>query len=131
MAEALVPPHGSCIIKCKKCKGLYIPETIKTDSNSVRYDSCPFCGCRYNNEKNTIPVWMYNLLKFFRSGKHVDDIEAGLTRFESTKETEKKKEKTKKKKEPETFQAQWHVSNKNGYCYYVMTVSDDSLRRKI
>ena len=131
MAEALVPPHGSCILKCKKCKGLYIPEKIKIDYNTARYDPCPFCGYRHNSEKNTIPVWIYNLLKFFRSGKHVDDIEAGLTKFELTKEAKKKKEELIKKKEPEAFQTQWHVSNKNGYYYYIMTVSDNSSRRKL
>jgi len=84
MAEFLVPPKGSCIIKCKRCKGLYVPETIETSYGNAKYEPCPFCGCEINTYKNTIPVWMYNLIKLFRSGKHVDDVEGGVTRFKTS-----------------------------------------------
>lgn len=81
MAEFLVPPKGSCIIKCKRCKGLYVPETIETEFGRVKYEPCPFCGFQQNTYKNTIPVWMYNLLKWFRSGEHVEEIESGIIQF--------------------------------------------------
>lgn len=81
MANFMVPPHGSCMIKCKHCKGLYMPDKIK---NSF-YEKCPFCGEQFNTYKQTIPVWMYNLIKFFRSGQHCEDIENGMTKFEFEK----------------------------------------------
>lgn len=74
MAEYLVPPHGSCMIKCKDCGGLYMPETL----SSTYAESCPFCNCKYNTIEDTIPLWKYNLIKLFRSGRHVDEIESGI-----------------------------------------------------
>ena len=79
MSKALVPPHGSCIIRCKKCKGLYTPENI----TGKYYDVCPFCGTETNGVEQTIPVWFYNLLKFFRSGAHVEDIEDKMVNFKT------------------------------------------------
>lgn len=79
MSKALVPPHGSCIIRCKKCKGLYTPENI----TGKYYDVCPFCGAETNGVEQTIPVWLYNLLKFFRSGTHVEDIEDKMVNFKT------------------------------------------------
>lgn len=76
MAEYLVPPKGSCIVRCKHCGGLYMP-TSKTKYHSVIcFEECPFCGEVSNTIVNTIPVWKYNLLKFFRSGQHVDGADA-------------------------------------------------------
>ena len=87
MATNLVPPKGSCIVRCRQCRGMYVPETTKTNSGEVYFERCPFCGYSSNNYKNTIPLWKYNLIKFFRAGSHVDDVEAGLTDFTCTTTT--------------------------------------------
>ena len=86
MASFLVPPHGSCIIKCENCHGLYMPSRLDKYA-----EPCPFCGCKYNTIENTIPVWRYNLIKFFRSGLHVDDIEKNLISFKKENEDDVKR----------------------------------------
>jgi hypothetical protein len=50
---------------------MYEPEEKKSDkwdSGRVVYEKCPVCGCESNDYSNVIPLWKYNLIKFFRGG---------------------------------------------------------------
>lgn len=124
MADFMVPPHGSCMIKCKGCKGLYMPESTNTWAGDTYFEKCPFCGCTSNTYKNTIPIWKYNLIKFFRSGKQCEDIEKSLTKFEFEKNKEEKKEPTKQKKVMKTVTSTQYVNTpkppaKDDYYYHL------------
>ena len=69
MAEHVVPPKGGdvIIIKCYRCKTLYVPDIGKHPFGDEQYfECCPICGASCNNYKNIIPLWKYNLIKFFR-----------------------------------------------------------------
>ena len=85
MADYLVPPKGSSMVKCNRCGGLYLPDIFKTRNGY--FEPCPFCNDMFNTYKNTIPIWRYNLIKFFRSGRKVDDYPNG--RYPEKKENKK------------------------------------------
>ena len=89
MASYLVPPHGSCIVKCRRCNGIYLPKKTKRIKGTICYEKCPFCGCSSNNFNDNIPIWKYNLIKFFRSGKRCEDIENHIITFEFEKNKER------------------------------------------
>ena len=103
MATALVPPKGSCIVECKNCCGVYLPSKLPEYG---KFEACPFCGCKYNSLEDTIPVWRYNIIKWFRSGKRVDEFDNKLidadpkpvTETVPTPNTENNNGKGKKKK---------------------------------
>ena len=70
MAKYVVPPRAmsrEIIIRCANCRALYVPEhkkkylTIDTD-----YENCPVCGYTHNSDSERIPLWKYNLIKYFR-----------------------------------------------------------------
>lgn len=69
MAKYIVPPKSDPIIKCKVCKALYVSE-IYTERDFSYYEKCPYCGCKCNTEEQRIPLWRYNLIKYFRGGFH-------------------------------------------------------------
>ena len=77
MAKYVIGPCGNkpFIIKCRRCKTLYVPETIKEadflfdDRYSIRFEHCPVCGNSKNNWDDVIPLWKYNLIKWFRGVK--------------------------------------------------------------
>lgn len=70
MAKYIVPPKmGEIIIRCKKCHTLYVPEFKKqlmSNLNNHWYEPCPTCGWEHNSELERIPLWRYNLIKWFR-----------------------------------------------------------------
>ena len=64
MASYVVPPKNKPIIKCT-CGALYVTEKI--EGNWA--EKCPICGCTSNHLSfNRIPLWQYNLIKWFRGG---------------------------------------------------------------
>ena len=65
MAKYVVP-SGAIIIKCESCKTLYVPEK-KRFQGSYFVECCPFCGYERNSISNRIPLWKYNLIKFWRT----------------------------------------------------------------
>ena len=67
MAKYIVPPKGEMIIKCRKCKTLYVPE-IKKSNSWFFCERCPTCGYEHNDESDRISLWKYNLIKYFRGG---------------------------------------------------------------
>lgn len=72
MADYVIPPK-SVIVKCGNCKALYVPDRSKDrtwcpDHSFASFEKCPICGYKDNRYNNTIPLWRYNLIKFFRGG---------------------------------------------------------------
>ena len=73
MAKYIVPSIDTkhTLIKCCRCKTLYEPETQvqkKYLSDRKYYENCPICGYDCNDYSAVIPLWKYNLIKFFRGG---------------------------------------------------------------
>ena len=71
MADYVIPPKAA-IVKCRDCKTLYVPNRSK-DRHWVgrgfsSFEKCPTCGYEDNNYRNTIPLWKYNIIKWFRGG---------------------------------------------------------------
>ena len=69
MASHIVPPKcgEGIIIKCYRCKTLYVPNVnVHPHGDASCFEKCPICGAEYNDYKNIIPLWKYNLIKFFR-----------------------------------------------------------------
>ena len=73
MAKYIVPSKENIIVLCYKCKTMYVPEK----RNGSYYEECPMCGCSLNDIRNTIPLWKYNLIKFFRGGFKNDKSKEG------------------------------------------------------
>lgn len=72
MARYVVPPIGreTVIVKCNRCKTLYVPDTgVHPFGSSDFFEVCPTCGYDINSWNNVIPLWKYNLIKWFRGGK--------------------------------------------------------------
>lgn len=65
MAKYIVPPK-EIIIKCYRCKTLYVPEF--SEKHGTCFEECPVCGFLLNDKDNVIPLWRYNLIKLFRGG---------------------------------------------------------------
>lgn len=74
MALNVVPPrHLSDVVllKCLKCGCLYQPENKtkpKYFSDPIDWEPCPHCGYDHNGTAQQIPLWKYNLIKWFRGG---------------------------------------------------------------
>ena len=72
MAKYVVPPRNrkdATIIKCHRCKALYVPDHKNNRvSGKWYYEPCPVCGYHKNGDAYIIPLWKYNLIKFFRGG---------------------------------------------------------------
>lgn len=70
MAKYIVPPKKmsrEVIIKCYKCGALYVPEGKQRKFlHDTDYEDCPVCGYSHNSNGNRIPLWKYNLIKYFR-----------------------------------------------------------------
>lgn len=71
MARYIVPPRKlsrEVILKCMKCGTLYVPDKKKTDYFKIEtdYEDCPCCGYKHNSDGQRIPLWKYNLIKYFR-----------------------------------------------------------------
>ena len=64
MAKYVVPSRHETIIKCERCKTLYVPER----NGNVFYEKCPVCRYDLNTDINKISLWRYNLIKWFRGG---------------------------------------------------------------
>ena len=70
MADYVIPPK-TVIVKFKGCKALYVPDRSKdrrwiTDKSFSSFEKCPVCGYDNNDYRSTIPLWKYNLIRFFR-----------------------------------------------------------------
>lgn len=72
MADYIVPPlsrKDMTIIKCHRCGALYVPDGKEYYiAGKFRYEPCPICGAQCNDDKNKIPLWKYNMIKWFRGG---------------------------------------------------------------
>lgn len=79
MARYVVPPMGNkpIIVKCRSCKTLYVPDGMDADKyeNNVRFEACPVCGEDYNRWRDLIPLWKYNLIKWFRGGEILEQTD--------------------------------------------------------
>lgn len=74
MAKFVVPSRKDVIVRCWKCKTLYVPEKMQYQGSSF-FEDCPLCHSSGNDWSNTIPLWKYNLIKLFRvkiKGKFYD-----------------------------------------------------------
>ena len=70
MAKYIVPPKrdGDVIIKCNGCGTLYVPDKGKHPYGDPTYfERCPVCGYSTNSKYQIIPLWKYNLIKWYRS----------------------------------------------------------------
>lgn len=73
MADYVIPPR-TAIVRCKSCKTLYVPDRTKdrkwsSDKTFASFEKCPVCGNDDNKWTNTIPLWMYNLIRWRRGSK--------------------------------------------------------------
>ena len=66
MAKYIVPSKETPIVLCYRCRTMYVPDEQK--SGSWFYENCPICDYGSNDKSDTIPLWKYNLIKFFRGG---------------------------------------------------------------
>ena len=75
MADYVIPPK-TAIVRCRSCKALYVPDRSKdrlwTDKTFASFEKCPVCGNGDNTFVNVIPLWLYNLIKYFRGGEKSD-----------------------------------------------------------
>ena len=72
MAKYVVPPK-EIIAKCYRCGTMYVPDREKSEFDKYfkdfeGFEPCPVCGRKRNGFGDTIPLWRYNLIKFFRGG---------------------------------------------------------------
>ena len=69
MADYVIPPRVA-IVKCKGCKTLYVPDREKdrhwVSRGFASFEKCPVCGYDNNDYSDTIPLWRYKLIRFFR-----------------------------------------------------------------
>lgn len=77
MADCIVPPKVA-IVKCRRCKALYVPDREKdrrwsVDGGFASFEKCPICRCDDNNYCDTIPLWRYNLIRVFRKVTRVEE----------------------------------------------------------
>lgn len=66
MAKYIVPSKQTIIIRCANCKTLYVPEHKGEYYYLGYFESCPSCGYSQNDGSNKIPLWLYNLIKWWR-----------------------------------------------------------------
>lgn len=70
MARYVVPPKKmkrEILLKCFKCGTLYCPDGQTLSLiNGKSYEKCPVCGYEHNTDGQIIPLWKYNLIKYFR-----------------------------------------------------------------
>ena len=67
MAKYVVPSRKDVIVRCCRCKTLYVPEKMAFEGSSF-FEECPVCHASCNDWGDTIPLWKYNLIKLFRMG---------------------------------------------------------------
>lgn len=78
MAKYIVPPktpYGTSIIRCQICRTLYVPDKKTTNRYPLYYEFCPHCGYEYNDASDKIPLWKYNLIKWWRGGFNEEPVE--------------------------------------------------------
>jgi len=61
--HVIYPLSRGIIIKCENCKALYVADKV----GAYFVEKCPVCNYLYNDMNDRIPLWKYNLIKFFRS----------------------------------------------------------------
>lgn len=82
MAQYVVPPRKKkfILVKCHKCKALYAPDPdVHPYGEKNYYEKCPICGTCTNDRHNTIPLWRYNLIRYWRGlfNNEQDDDSSG------------------------------------------------------
>ena len=80
MAKYVVPPNDKNkvrIIKCGNCKTLYVPDSGPDPWGF--FENCPLCGSGSNAEFNLIPLWQYNLIRYWRGLFDREQPDAGRT----------------------------------------------------
>lgn len=74
MAKYVVPPK-TILVKCYRCHALYAPDPKRKPCGIQRgFEICPVCGCGGNDWGNVIPLWKYNLIRFFRCGMKNEQV---------------------------------------------------------
>jgi hypothetical protein len=73
MASNVVEQRKVVIVECPKCKTMYVPDREKDfhyggSHGHFAFERCP--TCKYDNVDfdDLIPLWKYNLIKWFRGG---------------------------------------------------------------
>lgn len=70
MAKYIVPPRQmsrEIILRCCKCGALYVPDgKQKGFLKDTYYEPCPICEYSHNSAGQRMPLWKYNLIKYFR-----------------------------------------------------------------
>ena len=69
MAKYIVPPREKkmVLVKCWSCKTLYMPDhDVHPRGEKNKYEQCPVCGTTMNDYQNVIPLWRYNLIRYWR-----------------------------------------------------------------
>ena len=68
MAKYVVPPReGHIIIKCNGCGTLYVPDKgVHPYGDPSYFEKCPTCGYSTNSKYQCIPLWKYNLIRYWR-----------------------------------------------------------------
>lgn len=67
MAKFVVPCRKDIIVRCHRCKTLYVPEKMSFPGSTF-FEECPVCHASCNDWDTVIPLWKYNLIKLFRVG---------------------------------------------------------------
>ena len=69
MADYVVPPKRKkrVLVKCWECGALYAPDpNVVSFVGRERYEPCPVCKTPLNSKDNEIPLWKYNLIRYWR-----------------------------------------------------------------
>lgn len=69
MAQYVVPPRKkrNVIIKCKECGTLYVPDKGNHPyGDPSNFERCPTCNYGANKKEQIIPLWRYNLIRYWR-----------------------------------------------------------------
>ena len=67
MARYIVPPNMNnrpTIVKCGTCKTMFVVE----QNDQGWSEPCPYCHSSIYIKWHRIPLWRYNLIKWFRGG---------------------------------------------------------------
>jgi len=65
MAKYVVPAKCKPIVKCENCGTLYVPDGMRWHGSAC-FEACPECGWEMNMRSDCIPLWKYNLIRWYR-----------------------------------------------------------------
>ena len=69
MAQYVVLPRQkrNVIIKCSECGTMYVPDKGKHPYGDTScFERCPACNYGANKKEQIIPLWRYNLIRYWR-----------------------------------------------------------------